>query len=117
MKVFQVENGICFYDMTHMYDSAAHAAAHYPASLVIVDAPDEVREGWTYDGEKFSPPIMEGMVYDDSTGCFYAEGAEPPKPVDPSMEKQEQKRTISQLEDIIAAMLGEETEVQNGESA
>lgn len=110
MKVFQIENGICFYDMTNLYDSAAQAATHYPASLVIVDAPDEVREGWTYDGKKFSPPIMEGMIYDDSTGCFYAEGAEPPKPVNELDKKMKQSRAIAEVEDILGALLGEDEE-------
>ena len=110
MKVFQIENGICFYDMTHMYDNAAQAATHYPASLVIVDAPDEVREGWTYDGEKFSPPVMEGMVYDNATGCYYDEGGSPPKPVNELDKKMKQSRALAEVEDILGALLGENEE-------
>lgn len=110
MKVFQVENDICFYDMTHMYDSAAQAATHYPASLVIVDAPDEVREGWTYDGEKFSPPVMEGKIYDETTNAFYDDGGSPPKPVNELDKMMKQSRALAEVEGILGALLGEDEE-------
>ena len=103
MKVFQVENGICFYDMTSLYDSAAQAATHYPPTLLIVDAPDNVHEGWVFDGESFSPPTMEGKIYDESTNAFYDEGGEPPKPVDSKAEAQKLARAIYDLEEQLAA--------------
>lgn len=110
MKVFQIENGICFYDMTHMYDNAAQAATHYPPTLLIVDAPDNVQEGWSYDGETFSPPTMEGKIYDETTNAFYDEGGSLPKLVNELDKKMKQSRAIAEVEDILGALLGENEE-------
>lgn len=110
MKVFQIENGICFYDMTPLYDSAEIAKKYYPETLLIVDAPDNVQEGWSYDGENFSPPTMEGKIYDETTNAFYDEGGSPPKPVNELDKKMKQSRAIAEVEDILGALLGENEE-------
>lgn len=112
MKVFQVENGICFYDMTHMYDSAAQAATHYPPTLLIVDAPDNVHEGWAFDGENFTPPTMEGKIYDETANAFYDEGGSPPKPVNELDKTMKQSRALAEVEGILSALLGENEEAQ-----
>ena len=86
MKIFQIAFGLCYYDMTPLYASAEEAKKFYPSDAVIVDAPDNVREGWGYDKTQegdarfIKPTPPEGWLYDDATGSFYPKDSEPPEP-------------------------------------
>ncbi len=83
MKCFQIESGICYWDATKKFPTSKSTVGYFPPSLLFVDAPDYVFEGWGYDEEKegddrFIKPIsLEGWLYDDETGTFYPEGFEP----------------------------------------
>ena len=72
MKIFQIVDGICkwltpFTSMSQIYE-------RYPSSLLFVEAPDWVGEGYIYDTEKSGderfvmPEAPEGFIYDDETG-------------------------------------------------
>ena len=79
MKLFQVVDNICHYDMTHLYSSLEEAKSKYPPELQIVEAPDFVFEGWGYDPETkgfIQPTTPEGWVYDETTGTYYNPTAE-----------------------------------------
>lgn len=84
MKIFQIENGFVHWDATPVVPDLDWAASHYAPNIVFVEAPDYVHEGWIYDDTKegddrFVPPEPpQGWLYDERTGTFYQEGAEPP---------------------------------------
>lgn len=77
MKVFQIVDGVCYYDATRLYPDAKEAAKHYARNTLWVDAPDYVFEGWGFDKkkagtERFIKPIPPvGWAYDDETGTYY----------------------------------------------
>lgn len=74
MKIFQVENGICHWDASSVLQELEQAKKLYPPSILFVEAPDEVFEGWGYlDGEFIKPTPPVGWLYDDATGTFYPE--------------------------------------------
>lgn len=99
MKLFQIFNNMCYYDMTRLYSSLEEAQAHYPSDAVIVETPDYVFESWGYDDtktgdERFIKPIVpEGWEYSEETGTFY----------DPILEKTiELNRKIAELKTQLA---------------
>lgn len=71
MKVVEILNSRvhCEYPQ---YQTAAEASTHYAPTIVFVDAPDWVREGFGYvasnvGDERFvRPQLSEGWVYDDN---------------------------------------------------
>ena len=77
MKVFQIVDGFCFSEVTQKFKNAAATVGYFPPSVLFVDAPDYVFQGWAYDGEKdgddrfIKPVAPEGWAYDDTTGTFY----------------------------------------------
>lgn len=77
MKLFQIFNNMCYYDMTPLYTSLAEAQSHYPPDVHIVETPDYVFESWGYDDTKegddrfIKPTPPEGWEYDENTGTFY----------------------------------------------
>ena len=74
MKIFQIEAGICHWDASNVLQSLDDAKVRFPPSLLFVEAPDYVFEGWGYlDGEFIKPAAPEGWVYDESNGTFYPE--------------------------------------------
>lgn len=76
MKVFQIENDICHWQTP--YTSLDETIGKYPESILFVEAPDYVFEGWGYmKGEFIKPQPPEGWLYDDATGTFYKEGDKP----------------------------------------
>ena len=83
MKVFQILNGFCYYDMTKDFPTLASTEGCFAPNIHIVEAPDKVFEGWGYDetaegDERFlQPQPPEGWVYDETTGTFSPEGFEP----------------------------------------
>lgn len=75
MKVFQIEANICYWDATRQFPTKESTVGYFPESLLFVEAPDYVFEGWGYvDGEFIKPTPPEGWLYDDETGTFYQEG-------------------------------------------
>lgn len=78
MKIFQIENNICFYDATRVHQTLESTVGCYPSNVLFVEAPDNVFEGWGYlNGEFIKPTPPEGWLYDENTGTFYL--APPPK--------------------------------------
>ena len=77
MKIFQIFNNMCYYDMTPLYNSAKEAKNYYASDIVIVESPDYVFESWGYDDTKegderfIKPTPPDGWGYDDETGTFY----------------------------------------------
>lgn len=87
MKIFQIFNEICYYDMTKDFPTLESTVGKFAPNIQIVEAPDYVFEGWGYlDGEFVKPTPPDGWLYDDATGTFYPEGGEP---VDPSKTPEE----------------------------
>lgn len=75
MKVFQIENGFCYSDVTSSFPSLEYLNKVHPnIKLTFVEAPDYVFPGWGYaNGEFLKPQAPEGWLYDDETGTFYPE--------------------------------------------
>ena len=86
MTIFQSESNFCYYDMTPKHGTLANTIGKYPPSVIIVEAPDYVQEGWGYDpnqegDDRFVEPIHpEGWLYDRDTGTYYKEGEAKPVP-------------------------------------
>lgn len=77
MKIFQIENNICYWDATKQFPTVESTIGYFPTSLLFVEAPDYVFEGWGYvDGQFIKPTPPEGWLYDDKTGTFYIPGFE-----------------------------------------
>lgn len=85
MKVFQIKNNYCYHDTTAKFPTVAATVGRFPPSVLFVEAPDYVREGWGFDASKegderfLQPQPPEGWLYDIETGTFYQEGDTPPK--------------------------------------
>lgn len=74
MKIFQIVNNFCKWDASKQFSTIEKAKLAYPNSIIFVEAPDYVHEGWGYiNGEFIKPQAPEGWLYDDATGTFYPE--------------------------------------------
>lgn len=88
MKKMQILDGFCHYDITTVYNQYDLSNV---TSIVVVDAPDYVFEGWGYDETQegdarfIKPTPPGGWLYDDATGTFYPEDSTPPEPA-PTLE-------------------------------
>ena len=75
MKIFQIIDGFCHWDATRKFPSLDATKGRFPADVLFVEAPDEVREGWGYkEGEFIQPTPPDGWEYDVETGTFYPAG-------------------------------------------
>lgn len=71
-KVFQIEGNSCYWDATRQFPTLDSTVGYFPPSVLFVEAPDYVFEGWGYmDGEFIKPTPPEGWEYDEATGTFY----------------------------------------------
>ena len=90
MKIFQILDGICYYDATPVHSTLADTIGKYPPDVIFVEAPDYVFENWGYDSTKsgnerfIKPTPPEGWYYDDETGSF--QPINPPEPPEPEPE-------------------------------
>lgn len=79
MKLFQILGNVTYCELTNKHANLAAALVCYPPSVLVVEAPDYVFEGWGYDGSKegddrfIQPTPPEGWLYDVGTGTFYPE--------------------------------------------
>lgn len=101
MKIFQILDGICYYDATPIHPTLADTLGKYPPTVQFVEAPDYVFENWGYDSTKsgndrfIKPTPPEGWYYDDATGSF--------KPINPPEPEPEPETAESVLEEATAA--------------
>lgn len=85
MKIFQIVNDICFYDISKIYPTVESTVGYFTPETLFVEAPDYVFEGWEYNpneigNNRFIKPISpEGWLYDDQTGTFYPENIKIPQ--------------------------------------
>lgn len=78
MKVFQIVDGFCYWDATKQFPTVESTVGFFPPSLLFVESPDSVFEGWGYmDGQFIQPEPPEGFLYDERTGTFYPEDSTP----------------------------------------
>lgn len=93
MKIFQVQDGFCFWDATSVVSTLEASKQLFSSELHFVEAPDYVFEGWSFDedlegNDRFIKPIApEGWRYDDRDGSFKPEGYEEPKTTDEKIEE------------------------------
>lgn len=127
MKVFQVKGSICYWDATVKFHTVTNTVGRFPPSVLFVEAPDYVFEGWGYDpgkkgDERFiQPEPPEGWLYDKGTGTFYPEGeiapSEQPTPEDRIATLEAENKTLkskltaaiksnSMLEECLVEMAG-----------
>lgn len=84
MKVYQIFQGICYWDATRKFPTLESTIGKFTPETLFVEAPDYVFEGWGYDPDKtgdarfIKPTPPEGWLYDDETGTFYPEEELPP---------------------------------------
>lgn len=101
MKIFQILDGICYYDATPIHPTLADTIGKYPPSIRFIEAPDYVFENWGFDSTKsgderfIKPTPPEGWYYDDATGCF--------KPISPPEPEPEPETAASVIADATAA--------------
>ena len=108
MKVYQIKDGICYYDATSVHRTLESTVGKYNSEIVFVEAPDYVFEGWGYDETKegderfIKPTPPEGWLYDDETGTFYLESeGKPTTPQEVNISEMQTK--IAELEVQLAA--------------
>lgn len=86
MKIFQILDGICYYDATPVHPTLADTIGKYPPDVQFVEAPDYVFENWGFDSTKtgderfIKPTPPEGWYYDDETGSFKEINSPEPEP-------------------------------------
>lgn len=101
MKIFQILDGICYYDATPVHPTIADTIGKYPPTVQFVEAPDYVFENWGFDSTKsgderyIKPTPPEGWYYDDATGSF--------RPINPPEPEPEPDTAESVLADATAA--------------
>lgn len=84
MKIVQIENGFVHWDASKDVPDLNWALTHYSTKLHFVEAPDFVREGFSFDENAdgdarfIEPEPPEGWLYDKNTGTFYQEGSPSP---------------------------------------
>lgn len=84
MKVFQILGGFCHWDATFQFPTIESTVGLFEPSIVFVEAPDYVFEGWGYDETQegdarfIQPEPPEGWLYDPETGTFYDPNYTPP---------------------------------------
>lgn len=109
MKVFQIVDNFCYYDATAVHPTLADTEGKYPPDVLFVEAPDNVFEGWGYDGTQegdarfIKPTPPEGWLYDDATGTFYPADGEKPKPK-PSGDLTALSAKVAELETQLATI-------------
>lgn len=109
MKIFQILDGICYWDATAVHPMLESTVGRYPPDVLFVEAPDYVFENWGFDGTKagyakfIQPTAPAGWKYNTETGNF--ELINPPEPseepVDPITEL---KNKDTQLEAKVSAL-------------
>ena len=73
-----ISNNTVQEDVTHLFDSVEEAIASYGGTVEVVEAPDWVKMGYTYnpngstDSEKWLVPVMVEKQYDIKDGVFYS---------------------------------------------
>lgn len=101
MKIFQILDGICYYDATAVHPTLESTVGKYPPDVIFVEAPDYVFENWGYDETKvgyerfIQPTPPEGWKYNTETGGF--ELINPPEPevnTNPITELQTQNKQL-----------------------
>lgn len=101
MKIFQILDGICYYDATPVHPTLADTIGKYPPDVIFVEAPDYVFENWGFDETKegderfIKPTPPEGWYYDDATGSF--------KPINPPEPEPKPETAASVIADATAA--------------
>ena len=84
MKIFQILDGWCHHDCSREFPNIQSTVGKFHPSIVFVEAPDYVFEGWAFDATKegndrfIKPEAPEGWLYDDVTGTFYSENETAP---------------------------------------
>lgn len=97
MKVFQILNGFCYYDMTKEFPTLESTKGRFARNIHIVEAPDYVFAGWGYDPDAegdtrfLQPEPPEGWIYDETTGTFA-----------PQLSNKEKRERAYELEKIIS---------------
>lgn len=100
MKIFQIVNGLCWWDATDTVGTIEKAAEMFAPDCIFVEAPDFVFEGWGYDpaneGDlRFMQPIPpDGFVYDKKSGTFYE--------INRKTEEQRLEESIEQMKKMLA---------------
>lgn len=61
------DEGMAVEDVSDLFLDADTAMKSYGGSILVLDAPSEVRVGWTFDGRDWHEPSVEGRAYDVET--------------------------------------------------
>lgn len=100
MKVFQIENNICYWDASNKFPTVESTVGYFPPELLFVEAPNYVFEGWGYiDGEFIQPTAPDGWIYNENTGTFY------PEDYDINMQSDEPDESNSALDILLDALI------------
>lgn len=100
MKIFQVRNGFCWWDATHVVHSLDEASEMFAPDIVFVEAPDYVHEQWVFDESAegdarfIQPEAPKGYTYDLKTGTF--------SPIERRTEAEVLQDTITKMRAMLA---------------
>lgn len=93
MKVFQILDGWCHRDCSFEFPDVGATVGKFHHSIIFVEAPDYVFEGWAYDETQegdarfIRPDAPDGWLYDEATGTFYPETETAPSQQPTEMEQ------------------------------
>lgn len=68
MILYRIDSdGTVAEDVSAIFPDADTAMRSYGGDVLVLEAPSDVRVGWTWDGSAWHPPTAPGMAYDDVT--------------------------------------------------
>ena len=72
MSLFRINlDKVAVEDVSQLFPNAATAMESYGGDVLVLEAPSQVRIGWTWDGSEWHEPMREGYAYDRTTDSFY----------------------------------------------
>ena len=73
MKLMRMSGSEAVEDVSSLFVDVDSAIESYGDDTVIVlEASDEVKVGWSWDGSSWHEPVREGYAYDRATDSFYS---------------------------------------------
>lgn len=71
MKLMRMSGSEAVEDVSSLFIDVDSAIESYGGDIIVLEAPDEVKVGWSWDGSSWHEPEREDYAYDKVTDSFY----------------------------------------------